>query len=119
MEFDSPQAGRMRYIGAGTKEFHCGCTVTLSSAGNNEVILAALGKNVTVNANKEWTAGEILAEGQVEKKLGSAGDIHSTAIHVFITLTTNDFVELFVQNASSTADLTIKHMNMFAMEMYG
>lgn len=114
-EFDQPQNGRLRYIGEFTKNFHCGCTISIAGAGTNDIMRAYLVKNGTVNGNNEFTSGEILIAGQVERKLGGAGDAGSTAIHVFAQLATNDYLELAVANDSASANLTLVNMNMFAV----
>ena len=117
-DFDKPQAGRLRYTGAATKMFHVGCTFSCSN-GNNIIVKSVIYKNGTVNVNNEYTGGTAMTAGTVEQKISVAGDIVSTAIHVFIELAQNDYIEMAIANLTDTGDITTKHMNLFAMEMYG
>lgn len=114
-EFDSPQAGRIRYTGTTTKNFHCGVTISISPTNNNDTIKAVIYKNGGVNGSDELTSGTALTSGIVETKLGTSTDVQSTAIHVFVQLVTNDYVELALQNTTGTGNLTIKHANIFCL----
>lgn len=114
-EFDSPSAGRLRYTGETTKTFHCGATISVKGAGANDVVKAILYKNGGVNANNEYTSGTALTNGTTHQKLGSAGDVASTAIHIMVELAKNDYVELAVMNDTDADDVTITDMNLFAM----
>lgn len=117
MDFDMPSAGRLRYIGSQSRIFHCGATISLKGAAPNDIARAVLYKNGTVNANNEFTGGTQLSAGIVEQKLAGTGDVTSTAIHVFVPLSTNDYLELGVGNFSSTADFTVTFSNVFAVGM--
>lgn len=116
MEFDMPAAGRLRYIGAVPRLFHCGCTLSVLSAGANDLVIAALFKNGAVNANNEFTTAGLL-NGQIEERLRAIGDESSTAIHVFTPMVTNDYIELGIQNATDGDDLRITFSNIFAVGM--
>lgn len=115
MEFDSPSNGRLRYTGASTQHIHFGCTLSIKSAGANDVIRAVLVKNGTVNGNNEYSTGTVLLQGQTTQKLGATGDTASTAIHTIVEMAQNDYLELFIQNSSSTNDLTVTDLNIFAV----
>jgi hypothetical protein len=97
-------SNRLTYTGAREKMFHIACTLSASSSTSNQVIKAALFKN-----------GVALGNGVIQTKLGSTGDITSTAIHVMTELMQNDYLELFIMNTSGTGPLTITEMNLFAM----
>lgn len=117
MDFDMPSAGRLRYTGGQSRIFHCGATISLKGAAPNDVVRAVLYKNGVVNANNEFTGGTQLSAGIVEQKLAGTGDVTSTAIHVFVPMSTNDYLELGIANFSSTADLTVTFSNVFAVGM--
>lgn len=117
MDFDSPSAGRLRYTGALTGHFHMGCTMSAKGAGANDVMEAVIIKNATVNGSGEYSTGTILSHGKITQKLGPAGDVGSTAIHVMAELAQNDYIELFILNTSDTDDITIVDMNLFAVAL--
>lgn len=98
---------RLTYTGTITKTFHVACTLSVKSAGSNDIIYARIAKN-----------GTTIPAGTVQQKLGSIGDVASTAIHVVVELATNDYIELFVMNNSGTSSLTVTDMNMFGMGIY-
>lgn len=103
-QLDTPQAGRLWYIGDGNTHCHMGATLSLKSAGANDVTFARIYKN-----------GLALTAGTVQQKLFAVGDIGSTAIHVMGEMAQNDYIELFVNNATSSSNLTVTDMNLFAM----
>ncbi len=106
-EFDSPSAGRLRYIGTKTKFFHIACTISVFPSGtssNNFVF--AVSKN-----------GTLIPESRVMQKLPT-GDTQSTAMHVAVYLSTNDYLELTAGNLSSTGDVYVRSLNLFALGMF-
>lgn len=113
--FDTPSVYELRYTGATTTPFHLGCTLSFSSASNNQSATAVLVKNATVNGNNEYSTGKVLSGGTIRTKVGTAGDVVSTAIHIMEGLATNDTLSLFVKNTAGTADLTIIDMNLFGV----
>lgn len=98
------QSNRLKYTGTSMKMFHIACTLSVQSSSTNQTIKAVVYKN-----------GVPLTTGIVQTKLGSSGDITSTAIHVMTDLSQNDILELYITNISSTASLTVTEMNLFAM----
>lgn len=113
--FDTPSAYELRYTGATTTPFHLGCTISIESGSANQAFRAVLVKNATVNGSQEYVSGTILTGGTIRSKTGSASDEVSTAIHIMSSLATNDTISLFVQNSTSTADLTVIDCNLFGM----
>jgi hypothetical protein len=113
--FDTPTVYELRYTGSTSTPFHLGCTVSFSSAGANQAHKFVIVQNATVDANQEYSTGTILSGGTIRTKTGAAGDVVSTAIHIMATLAQNDTLSLFVQNLTSTSDVTVVDMNLFAM----
>ena len=109
---------RLTYTGTATKTFHAGLTISHSSAGSNDTAQIILYKNGTVDANQEFTGGTQMTAGKVEHKTQLVGDVVSTAIHTFVSLAQNDYIEIGVSNISDADDFTVKHYNLFLMEMY-
>ena len=117
--YDEPTDGRLRYTGALTGHTHMGCTMSVSSAGTNNVLKGVIVKNATVNANNEYAGGTVLSAGTIQFKNGAPGDVNSTAIHVMTHFMTNDTMSLFIQNMTNTSDLTVVHANLFVMGPLG
>lgn len=106
MEFDSPSNGRLRYIGTKTKMFHVACTITFKTGSAGDEYVFGVAKN-----------GSIISGSKILQKYASASDVQSTAIHIVATLATNDYLELYVGNMTSTADITVHTINLFALGM--
>lgn len=108
LEFDNDGAndGTLRYIGTTTKTFHVACTISISPDAANDTFVFGIAKNGTVEA-----------ASKVIQKLGATTDSQSTALHLMVSLATNDTLELYTGNMTSTSDAVIKTLNLFAMGM--
>jgi len=95
--------GRLRYTGIPTKHFHTAVTISFAATGTNDIFVIGIAKNGTADE-----------DCKVLQKISVAGDTQSTALHCMIELETNDYIELYVGNMSSTDDFTIKTLNIFA-----
>jgi hypothetical protein len=107
VEFDSPSVGKLRYIGNKTKSFHVACTISVAPVNTaNDSYVFAVGKN-----------GVAIPSSKVIQKLPN-NDTQSTAMHVMVELKTNDYLELYAGNLTSSGDVYIKTLNLFALGMY-
>jgi len=98
--------GRIRYIGTYPDTFHVAVTISVASSAPNDSFVYGIAKN-----------GVVLSTSKVIQKITTAGDTKSTALHVAVTLNTNDYLELYVGNLSSTNDAIAKTVNVFALGM--
>jgi hypothetical protein len=107
-EFDNGGAddGRLRYIGATTRTFHVACTISIAPASANDTFVFGVAKT-----------GIVLAESKVLIQATTASGIRSTAMHVMVSLATNDYLELYVGNTTDADDCTVHSLNIFAMGM--
>lgn len=108
-EFDNGGSnnGRLRYLGIIPKFFHIACTISVypnSTANDNYVF--AVSKN-----------GVAIPESRVMQKL-TTGNTMSTAMHVAVYLSYGDYLELSVGNLTSTRDIWVRSLNLFALGMY-
>jgi len=105
-EFDNGGAdnGRLRYTGAVTKVFHVACTWSSKGAASNRYVIG-VAKN-----------GTVVAASKVMQDL-TTSSVQGNAIHVVVTLATNDYLELYVGNTSGTNNATLMSLNIFAMGM--
>jgi hypothetical protein len=85
--------------------FHVAVTISYSTvSGNNQTLQLSVHKN-----------GSLITPSIIQDQVRNNSDISSTAIHVMVQLSQNDYMELFTANESNTNDLLIKTENMFAM----
>ncbi len=99
-------SNRLVYTGAREKMFHIACTISIICGQSNQTAKAVIYKN-----------GSPLTTGVIQTKLGGSGDVTSTAIHVAIHLSTNDYLELRIMNVTGAYSFTITDMNLFALGM--
>ena len=93
------QSNRLRYIGTKTRFFET--TITFSLFGGNQDVYAFyIYKN-----------GVRVPSIYVENKIASNGDIGAATIMGTVELAPNDYVELWVENLSASANCTINAMN--------
>lgn len=97
-------SNRLRYTWATTRMFHIACSFTFSSNTNNQ--------NLEFSIAKNWT---IISTSRQENYSWASWTNQSTALHVATSLATNDYIELYVRNTSSTWTITVKNINLFAM----
>ena len=104
--WDSPSNGRLRYTGTSTLTFHMGATVSVATtAGNNQQITVAVYKNgVVINGSQVAMTTDV-------------SEYNSTAIHKFVSLATNDYIELYVENTSAANDVIVNDSNLFTMSI--
>ena len=110
MDFSSNNAGRLIYIGPTTRTFHIACTLSTSAQTTNDEFIFA----VAMNGTTIYTSSKII------QRMGATSDAQSTAIHVVITLATNDYLELYGGNISGNGtnhQIVIKSLNLFALGM--
>jgi hypothetical protein len=88
VEFDAGgESGRLRYIGATTRVFHCRASVSFSVASNNQTIEFGIAKN-----------GVVEAASIIKDKISVGSDVDAINLQVSLSLSANDYVELFVRN---------------------
>lgn len=97
---------RLTYTGVASFHFHIVASVSFSINQNNHIIGLRIAKN-----------GTTLAHSTARRKVSSAGDVGSTAIHADAMLDENDYIELFVTDETGASQATIDNLYMFAMGM--
>jgi hypothetical protein len=101
----NPSTGRMTYTGTQNKHFHIVMNGSISSASNNQTMLCTISKN------------GVPIGSPIERKIATSGDVGAFSVHADLTLSTNDYVEVYLKNKTSTASLTMKHFYFFLMSM--
>lgn len=96
--FDMPADNRLRYTGTVTALMHVACTISFNVAsGSNQELEFKLYKN-----------GAEIATSEILDSVSAANGFESTAIHVFVSMATNDYLELYCANNSGTGDITVE-----------
>jgi hypothetical protein len=99
-KFTMPTSNRLTYVGAFSQSFMVTVNCNVRTTVSTQTINIAIAKNGTV------------ITGSVMTVLVNAGSTPSFgATQIVVELTTNDYVELFVQNASSANNTIVQDMN--------
>jgi hypothetical protein len=104
--FDMPANNRLRYTGAAQKHFHIAVSVSFTCGANNKTVGLKIAKD-----------GVVMDDSVARRRVGTGTDIGSTALHADTTLTTNQYLELWLTNETNTATVTIDEMYFFVMGM--
>jgi hypothetical protein len=93
-------ANRLTYTGTPDRDFTITVALSLTAAQNNQVLAFHIAKN-----------GAVIAASEIQRKAATGADIGAASVMVEIDLSTNDYVELWVENKSADTNLTIEFMN--------
>lgn len=91
---------RATYIGAITRPFFITATLSVTSGNNNQIGLY-IAKN-----------GTVLTESEIYITTNASGRAENGTVQTLATLTENDYIEIFVENDSSTTDITVTDLNV-------
>ena len=97
---------RLTYIGEDDKHFHLAASLSFTCGGTNQTIGWKMAKNGVVDD------GTV-----VRRRVGTGTDIGSTALHADFTLSTNDYIEIWCTNETSTNSVTLDEFYVFGMGM--
>ena len=98
--------GRLTYIGVADVTVHIACTISLTSGSNLQVIHGRLGKTGTTDEASE-----------VQRKIGTGTDVGSTALHLVTSMSTGDYLSLWVRNATGSNNVILEVANLQAVTM--
>lgn len=96
-------SNRLRYIGVSNNSFLATATVTFTSASNN-----------TIWAFQFWKNGVKIPQGQARTSKPVATDFTSVSLSAIIDFAPNDYIELYVTNATDSSNVTIIDLTMTA-----
>lgn len=91
---------RATYTGAIEKIFKGTATLSLS-AGNNDRIGVYFAKN-----------GVLVTESEMYATTDSNGELVNVTVQALVSLATNDYLEIFVENDSAAVDIIVSDMNV-------
>lgn len=100
-KFSTSTTNRLTYIGAFSQSFMITVNCNVRTSVSTQNINIGIAKN-----------GTILSESEITILCAAGSTPSFGATQIVVELTTNDYVELFVQNSSSANNTTVSDMNM-------
>jgi hypothetical protein len=94
-------SNRITYTGKKTRRLQVMCSLTGTQGSTNIVYAFFIAKN-----------GVVLPESKQVVKFANSSDQQSVTVSCTVQLAPNDFIEIWVQNQTSTASLTVQSLNM-------
>jgi hypothetical protein len=94
-------SNKLTYVGSQTASFKIYVSGAIASSGTNDNLIVAIGKNGTVGTSSQMSVRTITGSQAVN--FGTQ-DIYQ--------LSTNDYIEFFLTNASTTNSLTLSDLNL-------
>lgn len=91
---------RGTYVGSVTRVFEVSVLLTLSS-GNNQKIGSYIAKN-----------GTPLNESEMYVTTSGAGTVENSIVKTNVSLSTNDYIEVFVENVTAIQNITVSELNV-------
>lgn len=95
--------GRLTYTGTGTRIFLVSVAISVSSDTNNVV----LSTQVYIN-------GVAHTASLIQRKIATAGDVGAQAIVTLLTLTTDDYIEIYIASDKAGVNITFNCMSLIA-----
>lgn len=96
---------RLTYVGSLIRDFQVTATLSLTS-GNNNVVGVYVAKN-----------GNIITSSEMYSTTSSGGRAESITCQTILELNQNDYVEIFVENASAVSNITVEYLNVITKSL--
>lgn len=91
---------RATYVGVVSRIFSVTAAMSLSS-GNNNKIGVYIAKN-----------GTVISDSEIYVTANASGRVEGASVQVITELSTNDYIEIFVENDTATTDITVSDMSV-------
>lgn len=95
---DNSVSNRLRNISLGTKLFNVSASVSTTSASSNTEFIWYIAKNGTIESGSG-----------IKRKQGTSSDVGAIGLHWLLELSENDYIELFVENATDNSNVTVQY----------
>lgn len=109
---DMPVDNRLRYLGTVPYHVHIACTLSTTSAGNNNLVSFKL-----FFYDDSVGSGALIDGSQVNRFIATGADEGTTALHWDLVMGENDYLELHVANRSNTDNITVTNFYIFGVGM--
>jgi hypothetical protein len=103
---ESAGNGRLTYTGTEPVTVHVAFSYSMTTASNNQVTHFRVGVDGTTDVASE-----------VQRKVGTGTDVGAGACHLISTLTTGQYLSVFVRNSTSASNVTVVCCNLQAVGM--
>jgi len=97
----SPLNNRLTYAGSKTKRFQVICSLTATQVSTSKYFSFYIAKN-----------GVIMPESRQEVKILTSSDQGPLTLSCTVPLAPSDYIEVWVENETSSTDLTVQTMNL-------
>ncbi len=108
VDFTMPENNRITYTGALTRHVHTAVSLSVSAASNNKIFNICLALN-----------GVPLVRTKQTRKMTTSSDIGSLTLLVALDLSTDDYLEVWVENITDDTNITIESMYLTAWSHEG
>lgn len=98
---------RLTYTGTPDINATCLVSFSMTSAGSNQEVDFKIAKN-----------GVVIDDTLIRRKIGTGSDLGAAHVQGFTSLSTNDFVELWVANHSAISNVTVNFMHFIALGVF-
>ena len=92
-----------------------GSATSTFGAGISATYLNLSGTSATSTATNGTRNGVVASACKVIQSIAVSSATESTALHCMVSLSTNDYIELYAGNLTDTDDIIVKTINLFAM----
>ena len=106
VNFTMPANNRLTYTGATTAAAFISAVLTCTTAGTNDLLGFHIAKG-----------GTVVASTHIDRFVGTGTDQGAVAVQLLCSLATNEYVEVWVENESAAADITVEHMSLVAITL--
>ncbi len=97
---DSSTDNRLRYIGTPDRHVEIVTTISMTCSGSNQILGFKLAKN-----------GTVIDDSVSRRKVGTGSDIGGITLVAHTDMSTNDYLEVFCTNETSTATVTVEEIH--------
>jgi hypothetical protein len=97
----SPANNRLTYTGSKSRSFQVICSLSATQPNNNKYFSFYIAKN-----------GVVLPESRQEIKIINSTDQVALTLSCRVTMSPNDYIEVWIENETSATDLTVQTMNL-------
>ena len=101
--FDMPVNNRLRYTGTSPITAIVSSSVSVTTSSNNVIIATYIAKN-----------GVVVNSSQIRRKVSGGADVGAMASTVLVSMVTNDYVELWVENETVATGIQLEDLILIA-----
>jgi hypothetical protein len=105
---DGSTDNRFKYVGTPNRHFEIAITLSMTCASSNQILGFKIAKN-----------GVVIDESVTRRKQGTSSDLGAISLIAHVDLVTNDYIEVWCTNETSTGAVTVENMFVKASGFLG